>query len=249
MKTQSAFRSFQVLAVAGLLAASAQFATAQIAVANNPSAPTADQSATVQVSAGTAEILKLSAAHVGDDAIVAYIGTSGNSFTLGVNDIIYLKNQGVSDRVITAMLNQSKHTVDVTVQTAPATTTTAPAVQAPASVYANAPGTQYQYAPVAQQTAYAQTAPATTYVVPSTTYASYPASYYYSSYPYAYGYGYPYYGGYCSSGLSVGIGIGFGGGYCGGWGYRGCGWGSSCWGRGGWCGGGWGGCRGGFCRR
>jgi hypothetical protein len=272
MKTQFARKSLWALATFGVLAASVQFANAQLSVAQNPSNGSAEsQPAQIRLSYGVADILKLSAAHVGDEAIIAYIANSGTSFNLPVNEIIYLKSQGVSDRVLTAMLNQSKHIADTSTQpvvastppvAAPAQTQAAPASQ---SVYANAPGTQFAPA-VAQQTAYVQTAtPASSvYVIPntSTTYV-YPSGYT------SYGYAYPYYGGYggyygggygCYSGLSLGIGIGLGGGWCGnGWYGGGCyrgGWGSGCWGgyRGGWgvgvgfgAGCGWRG--GGWCRR
>ncbi len=252
MKTKLVRYSLGALAAAGLLTASTQFACAQITAASNVPVSSPDgQPTEVHLSYGVPDVLKLSAAHVGDDAIIAYIGTTGTAYNLSVNEIVYLKNQGVSDRVLAAMLDQGKRLNATVTQTTTVTTPApAPAPQAPSaaatsaastSVYAGAPGTQFAPS-VSQQTVYAQTAPASTvYVAPTTTYA-YPASYpyYYSSYPYyggyyGYGYGYP--------GVSLGIGIGFGGGWCGsGWYGGGCyrGWGTGCWG-------GWGGYRGGFC--
>ena len=61
-----------------------------------------------QLAPGTAEILKLAQAKVGEDTIVAYIKGSGNSYYLNATQIIYLHQQGISDNVLTAMLNQPK---------------------------------------------------------------------------------------------------------------------------------------------
>jgi hypothetical protein len=256
MKTRFALKFLRALAAGGLLAASAQFAAAQVTAAQTVPVQSSDgQTTTVTLSPGVPEILKLSAAHVGDDAIIAFIGNSGTSYNLGVNEIIYLKGQGLSDHVLAVMLDQHKHVAAVSVQVttpAPAPAPAAPA-STPTSVYANIPGTEFAPS-VAQQSFYSQTAPASTVYVaqPSPTYD------YSSSYPYYASY--PYYGGYYGYGcsypsLSLGIGIGLGGWCGGGWGggcYRGYGWGSGCWGgyRGGYCGFG-GGCgfRGGFCRR
>ncbi len=270
MKTEFFRKSRLWIAVAGSLALFSESASAQLTVAGPATQTTDTQNVEVTLSPGVPDILKLSAARVGDDAIVAYVANSGTSFNLSVNEIVYLKKQGVSDRVLAAMLNQAKRTSDTTVQPSPAPVATpavqpAQAVPTSQSVYANAPGTQFAPA-VSQQTAYAQTPTASTvYVVPSTTtyaYSSYPA--YYSSYP-------AYYGGcgYSYPGVSLGIGLGLGGGWCGtGWygggGYYGGGWGSGCWGgyRGGYggyggigigvgvgFGGGWGWRGGGYCRR
>jgi hypothetical protein len=57
---------------------------------------------------GVSDILKLAQAKVSDDAIIAYIKNRGNSYGLNADQIIYLRQQGVSDAVILAMLNQPK---------------------------------------------------------------------------------------------------------------------------------------------
>ena len=55
---------------------------------------------------GVTDILKLSRAKVSDDTIIAYIKNSGDGFGLNAAQIAYLKQQGVSDAVIEAMLQQ-----------------------------------------------------------------------------------------------------------------------------------------------
>ena len=60
------------------------------------------------LSYGVPHILQLSQAGVANDIITAYIPNSGNSYGLDANQIIYLKQQGISDNVLTAMLNQPK---------------------------------------------------------------------------------------------------------------------------------------------
>jgi hypothetical protein len=53
------------------------------------------------------EVVKLSAAHMSDDVILAYIKNSGSSYNLSADDILYLHGQGVSQAVIGALLNAS----------------------------------------------------------------------------------------------------------------------------------------------
>ena len=52
---------------------------------------------------GTQDILKLAQANVGDDTIVAYIRNAGLHYKLNPGEIVMLKQQGLSDRVIAAM--------------------------------------------------------------------------------------------------------------------------------------------------
>ncbi len=70
---------------------------------------------------GLQQIVNLSKAGMSDDFIHTYITNSGRSYTLSVEDIVYLHEQGVSDSVIQALI-----------QTLPAASTnTAPAYPAP----------------------------------------------------------------------------------------------------------------------
>jgi hypothetical protein len=169
--------------------------------------PVAVNTSIPQLAYGVPQILQLEQAKVGDDTIVAYIKSSGNSYGLNADQIIYLRQQGVSDAVITTMLNQPK----------PATVP-APAAPAPQ------PSVSTTVAPVPTPTV----APTVTYVqtVPATTYYYQP--YYYQPYYY------PAYGVYPAVSLSFGWGGGWGGyyhgGYYGGWhgggygGWHGGGW-------------------------
>jgi hypothetical protein len=154
-----------------------------------------------QLAYGVPQILQLTQAKVGDDTIIAYIKNTGTSYGLNADQIIYLKQQGVSDAVITAMLNQPKPGV---------------AAYSPAS-------------PAPQPVAQTAVAPApTATVAPTVTYVqAAPAPVYYYAQPYYY----PSYAWYPPVSLSFAWGGGWhGGGYYGGWhgggngGWHGGGW-------------------------
>jgi hypothetical protein len=49
---------------------------------------------------GVSQILQLQQAKMGDDTIIAYIKNSGNSYGLNADQIIYLRQQGVSPVVL-----------------------------------------------------------------------------------------------------------------------------------------------------
>jgi hypothetical protein len=51
------------------------------------------------------DVAQLARDHIGDDVIINQIRTSGTVFTLTVEDINYLKQNGVSDAVISEMQN------------------------------------------------------------------------------------------------------------------------------------------------
>ena len=50
------------------------------------------------------QIVKLAQAHISDDNIITYIKTSGATFSLSADDVLYLNGQGVSQQVISALL-------------------------------------------------------------------------------------------------------------------------------------------------
>jgi hypothetical protein len=219
MKSQtSRMCLFASLGAASLVALSATAQT-QAPSTTTTATPVPAVSAPATLPYGAGDILKLSRAQVGEEVTLNFIRNSGTIYNLAPNDIVYLHNEGVSDRVISAMLDQRRNVpADMAAQTA---ASSAPA-SAPAPVYQDP-----NAAAAAQASAqyYAQPAPA--YAQPEATYA--PAStvytvpysspdyypYYYGGYPYYYG-GYPYY-----YGPSIGIGFGFGGGRYYGGGYRG----------------------------
>ena len=188
-------------AVVGLIAAAlsvikvtGQDASAAATALNSAGIATSTQTAPVQLSVGVWDVLKLVRSNIGENTIVAFINNSGQAYNLGAPEIIYLRGQGVSEGVITAMLNQRNK--------APAATAPVPNQWAAPSQPAAPSATT---APAVAS--YPTTAPV--YVQPSTVYVAPPApvySYYYPDYPYYYS---PF-------SLSLGFGFGFGHGYYGG---------------------------------
>jgi hypothetical protein len=157
------------------------------------------------LSYGVSQVVQLSKANIGEPTIVAYVQSSGNSFNLDANQIVYLKQQGVSDGVVKAMLDQKNRPGAVS---APApldySGTAQPQVAAPATP-----------APIIVQ----QQPSSSVYVIPDT------QTYYFNAYdPYYYGYY-----GWGAPVVGIGWGFGWGGGYGHGWygggGYHGGGWG------------------------
>jgi hypothetical protein len=207
MKTCNWRKTLAALAVAGLTA-SASTALAQNSPATNPAPTTTVSAPEPQLAYGVPQILQLAQAKISDNTIIAYIKNSGISYGLNASQIIYLRQQGISDAVITTMLNQPS----------PAMASAAP--QAPAVAYTPPPAP----APSQEPVQVATPAPTVTYIqsTPPTTY--YYEPYYYPAYYPAYGYGfYP--------PVSFSFGWGWGGGWRGGGGWHGGGFGG---GRGGW---------------
>ena len=167
---------------------------------SNP--PPAVPAQSAQLSPAVQEVLKLAHADVSDDTIVAYINSSGAVYNLNASDIVYLRQQGVSNPVITAMLNARP------TPNAPAVAQAAPPaapVPAPPEGTTQPPADAMQAAPIYDGSAYS--APAYSYAAPG----------YYGAAPYYWGY----------PGVSLGIGLGFGGYYGG---YYGRPWGGYGWG-------------------
>ena len=79
----------------------------------------ASETRPVQLSSGVPEILKLGRAHVGDEVIIAFIRNSGRTYHLSVSEILYLREQGVSDQVLTAMLSAGQNVAATSAQAAP----------------------------------------------------------------------------------------------------------------------------------
>lgn len=159
---------------------------------------------------GVEDVLKLSHANVGEDIILNYVRGSGTIYNLGPKEIVYLRDQGVSEKVINAMLDQRKR-AEVATQ--------APATAVPTQVQPNEVA-----APANADATSANATPSATggpvYTDPNGTYAQAPLTPPASStyvIPYAptyyapYGYSYPYYGGW----YGPSIVFGFGGGYYG----------------------------------
>jgi hypothetical protein len=122
-------------------------ATAQTPAPNSTTTSTVVTSSPVKLPYGVVDVLSLSRARISEDVILNYIRNTGTIYNLGPGELVYLKNEGVSDRVLNAMLDQHTAAVaDATAQKAtPAVTTTA----AP-PVYPNvyAPATTPVYVPI-----------------------------------------------------------------------------------------------------
>ena len=152
MKTTKLQKMVAVMAATGLTL-SGTTALAQGSPAATTVPPAAANMPVPQLSYGVPQILQLAQAQVGDATIIAYIRNAGNSYGLNADQIIYLRQQGVSDAVITAMLNQPRAGVAVATPTTPAP----PPVASPD--YRG----QVSTATVAPTATYVQTVPDTTY--------------------------------------------------------------------------------------
>lgn len=183
MKIRTASRLFLALSITAVLALAARNVAAQASTAS--AAPTAP----VQLSYGVSQIIQLSQANVSEGTIINYIQNSGSSYGLDADQIVYLKQQGVSDTVLNTMLNQPR-------PAAPAANYSA-ASSAPTAIVV-APPTTYALAPAS-----------TVYVIPDTqTYNYYGYGYRpYGSRYYCTGYSPVYYNS-CYSGLSFSVGFG-----------------------------------------
>jgi hypothetical protein len=183
MKTRNFTKSLLAIAAgAGLLAMNLAAQDASTATA----AP--------QLSPAVAQVVQLAQAKVGDETIIAYIQNSGTIYGLDANQIVYLKQQGVSSSVINTMLNQRTRLAATAAQPDNST-----AVAQPAVTYESAPSP-------------------TVYVIPDTQTYNYDA-YYYQPYYYPY-YAWPY----PVVPLSFGFGGRWGGGYYHGGGFHGGTW-------------------------
>ena len=165
---------------------------------------------------GVEDVLKMSRAQVSDDVIATYIQNTGTIYNLGPNDIVYLKDQGVSDRIINTMLDQRRIANEVAAQ---AQQQQAAAQPPTAAAENNSPVTTPAYSDSQSVTpAVTQPAASTLYVIPYPTpaypyysrpYYSYSYPYYSSSYPYYYSYPYSY-ARYCYGRPVVGFRFGLG---------------------------------------
>jgi hypothetical protein len=217
MKTSNSRGLFLTVTITAVLVLAARNVPAQ-----DSTTTSAAQTAPVQLSYGVSQIIQLSKAKVSEDTIVNYIRNSGSSYGMDASQIVYLKQQGVSDAVLNTMLNQPRQMVQAAPQPAyPTASSTATVVAQPAVTYVQ-PATTYVPS-------------STVYVIPDTQTYRYYNNYYQPSYGY-----YPYYGGWGYPAVS--FSFGFGGGNRGGY-YRG-GWGGGY--RGGYSGGYHGGGGGGF---
>src|SRR4051812_37872409 len=73
---------------------------------STPVASVAVQTDSAKLPYGTADVVKLSRSQVSEDVIVSYVQNSGIAYSLGPDDIVRLRSEGLSDRVINTMLAQ-----------------------------------------------------------------------------------------------------------------------------------------------
>ena len=86
-----------------------------------PGAPEqAQPAAPVNLSPGAAEVVRLAGSGVGDDVVLAYIQSSQATFNLTADDVLYLKDIGVSPQVTSAMLSHDSARQGQPQQNAPA---------------------------------------------------------------------------------------------------------------------------------
>lgn len=207
-----------VLAGSSPLVFAGQTANDQAAGANNSSAvngkaENVPATKAAKLSWGLDDVVKLSKAGVDESVILTYIQNSGVGYNPTAQDIIQLREVGVSSQITASLMQRGSEVRQA-------------AVEAQKQAQATAP------APAPAQPAPAYTAPAT-YVAPASTvtYIGYPnyaysyGGYYgpsYYSYPY-YPRSYGYYGGFyprVSFGVNLGH-VGFGGGHVGFGGFHG----------------------------
>src|SRR5262245_47842826 len=187
-------RTTLIACLAAALSLSQGFAQDTPATPSTGATSTATTAKDVKLPYGVDDVLKMSRAQVSDDVIATYIQNTGTFYSLGPNDIVYLKDQGVSDRIINTMLDQRRIANEVAAQAQQQQA----AAQAPApAAENNSPVTTPAYTDT-QSAAPTVTQPAasTLYVIPYPTpaYPYYSRPYYSYSYPYfsSYSYYHPY---------------------------------------------------------
>jgi uncharacterized membrane protein YgcG len=193
MKIQGFHTTGLALAAAGVMALSTANLFAQTtAPAPGDTSSAGATTAGLEVTPAMSQVLQLAQAKISDSTIIAYVQNSGTVYGMNASQIVYLKQQGVSESVINAMLNQR--------------TALAAAPQPPMPPENTAQYSTPDNTTVAQPTT---PAPSTAYIVPDT------QTYYYNSW--AYPYYYPYYSWYYPVGIYWGWHGGYYGGYYGGW--------------------------------
>jgi hypothetical protein len=163
------------------------FLPAYSQVTNAPTAPVApsvDAAAVpANLPANVAEVVKLANSGMGDDVVLAFVKNSRTPYNLSVDNILALRNAGLSAPVLTAMVNhdtslksqpeqpytfnQKLYPPANEAQTVAAPVAPAPAVAAPAPV-AQSPAPQPAPAPAAPVIASQAPPPAQVEVVPVT---------------------------------------------------------------------------------
>jgi hypothetical protein len=173
MKTRliACLTSLGLLAFAGLVATAADGRPIGATTSENSSA--VEVSKPAYISTITAEVVKLADSGANTTVLESYVNNSQSAYQLSADEIIYLHQHGVSDSVVTAMIERGARltTQAVAHQTAAASTTQQPTTQ-----------TTYSAAPT------------TTTYTPSRSVST--VTYIGGGYPYYYSYSYPWYSSY-----------------------------------------------------
>lgn len=180
MKTGNLQKSLLAVAAITTLAFTAGNVAAQEPTSATTAQPVAASRPAPELSYGVPQVLQLVQAKVSDDIIVNFVQNSGTIYALQADEIVYLKQQGMSDTVLNAMLNQRSRLAASTAPAAAATASATASYTPPASAAQPAA----TYVPPAQSS--------TVYVIPDTQTYRYNA-WFYGATPYYY---YPNYGGY-----------------------------------------------------
>jgi hypothetical protein len=174
MKTRSSrVKVFLSVGAASLLALGVTAQTPTPEPTATPTSPASDP-APAKWPYGVEDVVKLSRAQISEDITLNYVQNSGTIYSLAPRDIVALRNEGVSDKVINAMLDQRKNV--------PADVANQNALQAQAAMAGNTPtfasadASSPQAAPIYGQPApvYVQPVPVPVYVQPEPDYV--PAS-------------------------------------------------------------------------
>jgi hypothetical protein len=156
---------------------------------------------------GVEEILTLTRAQIGETLVINYIKSSGTIYNLQAVDIVRLRDQGVSERIIGAMIDQKANVIAEAKVEAPNTQASSGTPTTAVNVYA-APTVQ----PVVYPMPIVELAPPSTlHIIPyrSASYA-YQTSYRpYGVRPY-FNYSPAYYGGWCGGSSVITLHNGFG---------------------------------------
>ena len=188
-------RSLSFIALCGLLAVSGVRAAEPSPAANDPATGLAKSRLAPPYSGTVGEVVKLAQSGVDESVVLAYVKNSPQAFNPGADEIIRLRDAGISSQVLTAMLQRGGELRQQAVAAAAAAPQPMPPMQPPSTA-----GYATEGAPQAYPTYSApdESAPASTVYYLSSGYPtySYPYSYsyYYPGYSYVYGgYYYPYY--------------------------------------------------------
>jgi hypothetical protein len=165
-------KSARYLGLVALLAVGVPWEFAQTPEAAAPAAPGPAEAAApakqgepavpASLSPAAAEVVRLGTSGVGDEVILAYIQNSQDLFNLSADDVLYLKDIGLSPEVVSAMLNHDTALRNPPPPSALAATNPppiAPAPAAPAPTPQMAPVPAVEPAPVAPPEAATAVAP------------------------------------------------------------------------------------------